>query len=488
MSKALVIGAGIAGIASAIRLAAKGYEVEVYEANAYPGGKIAEVKLKGYRFDAGPSLLTMPQYIDELFELAGKDSRNYIKYEKLDLICRYFYEDGTRIDAWADDAKFVEELAAKTVDSKESVSRFLKKSAAIYDITHHVFLEKSLHKLSTYTNLQTARSILRFPQIDSFRTLNQANRQFFKDSKTTRIFNRYATYNGSDPYRSPATLNVIPHLERGFGAFIPEKGMYDITDALVTLARELGVKFNFNKKVEKIIHENGRVKGLLIEKDFVPADLVVSNSDIWFVYKNLLKDEPMPKNVQNQERSSSALIFYWCIEKDFPELDLHNIFFSENYEEEFNYIWKRKDIYFDPTVYVNISCKINMTDAPIGCENWFVLVNAPGNEGQDWQKLIVQARENIIKKLSRILGKDISEFISAEQILDPTTIQSKTGSYRGSLYGASSNSLTAAFLRHPNFSSTIKNLYFVGGSVHPGGGIPLALLSAKIAPDLVPDK
>jgi phytoene dehydrogenase-like protein len=210
--------------------------------------------------------------------------------------------------------------------------------------------------------------------------------------------------------------------------------------------------------------------------------------DVWFTYHKLLRHYPHihPQKTLKQERSSSALVFYWGISKQFSQLDLHNIFFSENYKAEFDHIWQQKDIYHDPTVYLNISSKLNPDDAPAGCENWFVMINVPANSGQDWGKLIADARKNIIQKLSRNLGEDIRQYIISETILDPPGIERQTLSYQGSIYGTSSNSRFAAFLRHPNQSAKVKNLYFCGGSVHPGGGIPLCLLSAKIVSDLVP--
>ena len=186
-----------------------------------------------------------------------------------------------------------------------------------------------------------------------------------------------------------------------------------------------------------------------------------------------------------QERSSSALIFYWGIKKTFATLGLHNIFFSEDYKAEFDAMFKQQAIHPDPTVYINISSKMQVSDAPQGCENWFTMINVPNNTGQNWDALIAEARKNIIKKLNKNLGIDLESLIENESILDPRTIESRTSSFRGSLYGTSSNSQFAAFLRHANFSKSIKNLYFVGGSVHPGGGIPLALLSAKIVADMV---
>jgi phytoene desaturase len=427
----------------------------------------------------------MPQYVDELFILAGKNPIDYFQYEKLETVCNYFYEDGTRISAFADRAKFAAEIAEKTKDSAESVIQFLEKSKNIYEITNSVFLQRSLHKFSSYFNWGTFKSLLRFPEIDAFRSMNQAIEAWFTDYKTIRFFNRYATYNGSNPYKAPATLNVIPHFEQHFGAYFPVGGMYSIASSLVKLAVDLGVKFNFNSFVDEIEVNNDKACGVKVNGLSHTADIVVSNMDVWYTYQKLLKGFSVPERIRQQERSSSALIFYWGISKPFPELEMHNIFFTEDYSEEFKQIWADKTIYEDPTVYVNISSKNKLDDAPEGSENWFTMINVPSDTGQDWDTLIIEARKNIISKLSRNLGIDVNKLIVCEEILDPRGIDSKTFSYQGSLYGSSSNSQFSAFLRHANFSSNIKNLYFVGGSVHPGGGIPLALLSAKIVDGLI---
>lgn len=483
--KAIIIGAGVAGIATAIRLAVKGYSVTVFEAGAQPGGKLSEIVSGGFRFDAGPSLFTMPQYVDELFRLADKDPREHFNYIKLDTVCKYFFEDGTRINAYADRQQFASEIENNTQDTRESILNFFDKSAEIYDITDPVFLQRSLHKLKNYFNKTTLRSLLRFRQIDPFRTMNTANSAKFTDSKTVRLFNRYATYNGSDPYQAPATLNVIPHFEQYFGAYFPEGGMYSIVRALTSLAIECGVQFHFKTYVDEVVLDGDKAIGVRIDQVTHPADIVVSNMDIWYTYRKLLKQVPAPDKILGQERSSSALIFYWGINGSFPELDLHNIFFSEDYEDEFRRIWQTKDISADPTIYLNISSKIQESDAPAGNENWFTMINVPSNSGQDWDKLIATVRSSILSKLTRILNKDIASMIVSEEILDPRKIDSQTFSYQGSLYGSSSNNQFAAFLRHANFSSKIEGLYFAGGSVHPGGGIPLALLSAKIVDGLV---
>lgn len=482
--KVIIIGSGIAGIAAAIRLAVKGYSVEVFEANDYPGGKLSEIQLGEYRFDAGPSLFTLPEQVDALFRLAGKKPEDHFGYEKLDVACHYFWEDGTKLKAYSDLNQFAEEVQTKLGEPAANIREALRKSAFIYDSLAPLFMNRSLHKFSTWTSSKAMKSYLRMKKLGIFSTMNEANRKQFSHPKLVQLFNRYATYNGSNPYETPATLNIIPHLEFNIGAFFPKKGMHDITQSLFKLSKELGVTYHFGKKVDEILVENGEAMGVRIDNAEIYADLVVNNMDMVNAYKTILKDQKQPKLLLDQPKSSSALIFYWGIKRDFPELDLHNIFFSDNYPLEFEHIFKRGTIYEDPTVYLNITSTHKADDAPAGCMNWFTMINVPNNQGQDWDQMIAEAKKNILHKLNRILKTDVESLIEVEEILDPRTIESKTSSSQGSLYGNSSNNKFAAFLRHANYSSSIKSLYFCGGSVHPGGGIPLCLLSAKIMSEM----
>ncbi len=349
--KSAVIGSGVAGIASAIRLAAKGYLVQVFEQASGPGGKLSERRHGGFRFDTGPSLFTLPELVTELFELCGKDPRNYFTCKLLDASCRYFWEDGTVINAW---------------------------------------------------------------------------------------------HNSDD------------------------------------FAKEVGVQFHFNTAVESVRVQNRRATGLRAGGKDVDFDLIVSDVDVVNFYKKLLPAHPLPKKLLSHERSSSALIFYWGVNKNFPELSLHNILFSKDYEKEFRHLFSEKSITGDPTVYIFISAREVPDDAPTGQENWYVMINAPENTGQEWDSMVCNARKHIVSKIKRILGVDIERHIVTESHADPRSIENDTGSYNGSLYGLSSNNKFAAFYRHPNFKHSIKTLYFTGGSVHPGGGIPLCLASAKI--------
>ncbi|TAH06722.1 MAG: phytoene desaturase, partial [Sphingobacteriia bacterium] len=461
----------------AIRLRLQGFDVEVFEQNNYPGGKLSDFKLGNFQFDAGPSLFTQPQLIQEIFELAGEKINDHFEYHRLPVSCNYFYEDGTRVNAFADRVALANELYEKLHEPVENTNRFLNQSANIYNSIGTFFLQNSLHKKTTLFKKGVWNALKQTRLQYLFKSMHQLHEQEFKSAKTVQLFNRYATYNGSNPYKAPAMYE---------GSFYPKGGMISITKSLYELALRKGVVFHFNSKVDSIITSENIVLGIVVKGKNHLADCVVSNMDVYFTYKHLLKNETLAAKVLKQERSSSAYIFYWGVKREFSELSLHNIFFTKDYRTEFDHLFNRKTVYSDPTIYIHITSKCEPgVHAPAGKENWFVMVNAPANRGQNWEEEGKRIRSSVLIKLSSILGVEIEPLIEEEQVLTPESIESKTASYMGSLYGTSSNGKMAAFMRHPNFSNQIKGLYFVGGSVHPGGGIPLCLNSAKIMGDIV---
>ena len=280
-------------------------------------------------------------------------------------------------------------------------------------------------------------------------------------------------------------MSIIQHLEHDLGVFMPKKGISDISHSLYNLAKDLGVKFHFNSEIDKILIKHKSAVGVSINKINYKADIIVSNMDINLTYDRLLKGYKKPFFIKKYQPSSSAVVFYWNMNKSFSNISVHNIIFSRDQMKEFDYIFNKNSIYDDPTVYICSTSKIVKEDAPSGCENWFILINSPFNSGQNWKKIKKNLRDNIIKKINSTLNVDIENNIIGEKILTPVDIETETLSRFGSLYGSSSNSLQSAFIRHPNFSKNINNLYFCGGSVHPGGGIPLCLNSAKIVSDLI---
>lgn len=483
--KVAVIGSGIGGLATACRLASKGHEVTVFEKNATPGGKISEINVEGYRFDTGPSLFTLPELVDELYSAAGEPVPETFGYNKLEVLCKYFYNSGETLVAWADQQKFTDECVQKLGEDPSNITRYFKSASLIYKITADIFLFNSLHKVKNLLKFSVLKSLLQVHKIRFYKTMHGANSSNFKSPLLVQLFNRYGTYNGSNPYKAPATLNVIAHLENNLGAYFPEQGMYSIVQHIYELALKKGVRFNFNSLVSSIDIKNKKAVGLSVGDTTFAFDKIVSDSDINYVVNNLM-DHPQKKRIKRLEPSSSALVFYWGLNKEFPELDLHNIFFSSDYKEEFNNLFQNKTIDSDPTVYIFVSSKMIKSDAPKNCENWFVMVNAPSNSPENWDELIQTTKQNIIAKINKSLKTNIEDFIQHERIASPITIAKDTLSKGGALYGNSSNAMFSAFLRHPNFLKSVKNLYFVGGSVHPGGGIPLCLASAKIVSKEIP--
>ncbi len=477
--KAAVVGAGIGGLAAAARLAAAGFEVVVYEKNAAPGGKMSELRAAGFRFDTGPSLLTLPSLLEELFRDCGEEMAGRIPCTELECNCKYFFPDGSDFSFYADRSRLERELAGKGFGTGERLFRRLETARAMYETGAPVFLFSDFHKLSNFNTPPYRRAAARLADLDFMRTMHRANVCDLRNDRLVRVFDRYATYNGSDPYRAPATLNMIAHLENNLGACFPRRGMYSVARELHTLASEQGAEFRFGTQVTGIATDRGRATGVQTTHGTERCDVVVSDADVRYLSEHLLERHPLRRRLRRAEPSSSAVIFYWGAEGVFDGLELHNIVFSEDYAKEFADIFRRHTLPEDPTIYVFVSCKAVPEDSPDGCSNLFVMVNAPADSGQDWDTVVRSARERILTKLKRRLGIDLSGRILTEHVATPVTIERDTFSAGGALYGTSSNTPLAAFLRHPNSLRAYGGLYFVGGSVHPGGGIPLCLAGAK---------
>ena len=498
-----VIGGGLGALSGAIRLAQLGFSVQLFEKNPKIGGKVNEVVLEDYRFDTGASLLTMPFVIDELFDFAGFKRSDYLDFVPIDPICRYFFPDGSMMDASADKSKMETAIAQLSPNDVKAYKRFLKYAERIHNLTAEIFMFTPIHEFRKLMRPRYFRTLFRLHQIDPFRTVHQSVSRFFSDPRLVQLFGRYATYNGSDPFQAPATLNIIPYIEYGLGGYYIKGGIYRLVDALEAVARERGVQIRTSAEVERICCVDKRVNGVQVNGETVDADYVLCGADAVVAYHELiltknatpasmLKARVLGQGHQHQrekvnqlEPSLSGMVFLWGLKGKHPKLAHHNIIFSSDYNTEFRQIFKHQQVPDEPTIYIAITSKADAAHAPVDGENWFVLLNMPYlAPGQQWEKEKVRMRAVVLDRLKQ-LGFDIADRIEVEQIYTPEDFAELYASNRGGIYGVSSNSKTTAFKRLPNRSRLLKGLYFAGGSVHPGGGIPLVMLSGKMAATLI---
>jgi len=474
MADAIVIGGGVGGLAAAIHLARAGVRTRLYERGERVGGKLREVAVGGRTFLAGPSVFTMKWVFDELF--AGRLA-DYLTLDPVDPFCRHFFADGSQLDLHTDEerSRSAIERFAGARDARGYLV-FRKQAAKIFDIVRGPFMERPIPPLYEFLS---PRALLQMTQIDGLRTLQRAVEEHFSDPRLRQLFGRYATYNGSSPYHAPATLAVIAHVENAYGIFQPKGGIVRLAQALETLARELGVEIETGVDIDQILVENDRAVGVRRRSGGVErAHAIVANCDVAHVFEHLLPPTRATRKAADkyadEELSLSAYLLL-AVAKPAP-LDLlhHNVFFSRDYRREFDELIVQRRPPEDPTVYLCVED-----------ERHFFLTNAPPLDGRgariDWSVEGPPCRERILRTLARH-GWTLD--VEAEQSIDPREHADRFPSSRGALYGLASNSRSAAFKRPPNQVPAVAGLYLAGGTVHPGAGLPMVCLSARIATQL----
>jgi phytoene desaturase len=462
-------------------------QVKIFEKNERPGGKVNLHTGSGYTFDTGASLLTMRHTVEDLFASTGRRVEDYISIEPLEPICRYTWADGATLDASTNLEKTLVEIEQIAPEDVRAFQGFFDDARRKYEVAERTFLAHSLNDLPKLLRPRYARDLA---VISSWRTLSRHNARHFRSPYLRQLCDRFATYNGSSPYRTPATFALIPYIEFGLGAWYVRGGMYELPRALAKLAEELGIEISTGVEVERILVENGAARGV-VTKDGVErrSDVVVANSDTIETYRRLISESDRRtytnRKLARIEPSCSGFVLLLGVRRRYESLAHHNIFFSSDYWAEFHAIFDDLRFATDPTIYVCATSHTDSTQAPEGHENLFVLVNAPATSGRIcWNSEAAPYRDLIIRKLEGFGLEGLSEAIDYEHRITPDNFAADYGAHRGALYGASSNSLLSAFLRPPNKARDIRKLYFAGGTTHPGGGIPLVLLSGKLAAEL----
>jgi phytoene desaturase len=481
----VVIGAGLGGLSAAISLACDGFRVTVVEQRDCPGGKMGEWRAGGYRFDTGPSVLTMRPVYETLFRSAGRDLNDYVSLSPVDPITRYFWRDGLVLDATTDADAMCEQIRRFSPPDVDGYRRYMRHVAGVYAAVREPFL---------FRPRPGVRDLLRLPishalKIDALRTMHQAVRAHFRDPRLVQLFDRFATYNGSSPYQAPATLNVIAHVEMAQGAWYPRGGVYQLALAYERLAIEMGVVIQYGARVTEIATSASAVTGArLLDGTVLRAPVVVANADVSAVYANLLHDrslaEKPAQRLRRMQPSCSGLIMMAGVTTQQPELAHHNIFFSDDYRAEFRDIFERGVPPGQPTIYACITSKTDSDHAPAGCENWFVLVNAPYlSNAFAWETESAGYLDTVQAILSAWPGHALlsPKAVAVRRVLTPLDLRDLYGTNAGSIYGLSSNTRMAAFARSSNRAPGIRGLYFANGSAHPGGGVPLVTLSGMFA-------
>ena len=482
----IIIGAGIGGLSAAIYLAAAGRQVLILEQNEAPGGKMGQIRASGYRWDTGPSVITMRHVFEDLFAAVGRKMADYLTLRAVEPLTRYFFPDGTVLDLSRDLSHTLDQIRRIDQRDVEGYLRFLAYAARLHRIVGPTFIYDQPPRFSSLLRVSPLDAL----GVDGLRTMSQATNRFVKSPHLRQLLGRFATYVGASPYQAPATLNVIAHVELNQGVWYPQGGIYSLAHALAQLSEELGVEIRTQCPVRAIKVQRGQVRGVTLEDGSqFPAPAVVANVDVATVYERLLPSNKVTsqrlKVLQKSQPSCSGFIMLLGVRARHHELAHHNIFFSSDYQREFEEIFDEGLPPSQPTIYVAITTKATPGDAPSGCENWFVLVNVPAlGPAWDWQVSAEGYGQTVLDQLA-MQGFDVRQQVEYQKILTPLDLERMTGARRGALYGSSSNNRWAAFRRPHNRAPDLKGLYFAGGTAHPGGGVPMVTLSGKVASQLL---
>jgi len=477
--KVIVIGAGLGGLSAAISLKQSGYDVEIFEKNDKIGGKLNVLKQQGYTFDLGPSILTLPHVFERLFERSGKRMKDYISIRPLRPHWRNFFEDGTVVDLYPELDKMAAE-ARKVGEDPANVQRFLDYSGRLYDLVNAGYFEQGLDTAKDFRQFYGLGNFLKF---DLFRTMHGGVARFLKTRHMRDIFDYFIKYVGSSAYHSPAFMNCLPTIQFRYDLWYVDGGLYGIALGLQRLMNELGVAVRLKTEVTEIRKEGNRVTGIVTrDGQFHPADIIVSNMEVIPAYEKLLReDAAFMRTLEKFEPACSGLVLELGLDCQYPQLAHHNFFFSAHQKEHFHTVFRKRQLPPDPTIYLVCASRTDPTVAPPGCDCLKILPHIPHID--DARPLTradyVALKERVVDKLQRMGLADLRRHVVFEHCWTPLDIREQYYSNKGSIYGVVTDRFKNLAFKAPKQSTKYPNLFFVGGSVNPGGGMPMVVLCGQ---------
>ncbi|MFO1500796.1 MAG: phytoene desaturase family protein [Verrucomicrobiota bacterium] len=477
--RVIVIGAGLGGLSAAISLRQEGYEVVVHEKNGQIGGKLNVLKQGGYTFDLGPSILTLPHVFERLFARSGRQMKDYIPMRTLRPHWRNFFEDGSVVDLHPEPDRMAEE-ARKVGEDPAAVRRFLDYSSRLYDLVNEGYFEQGLDNAADFRRFY---GLGKFSRFDLFRTMHGGVKRFLKTRQMQDIFDYFIKYVGSSAYHSPAFMNCLPTIQFRFDLWYVDGGLYGIALGLERLMNELGVAVKLRSEVAEVRQENRRVTGI-VTKDgqFHPADIVVSNMEVIPAYKTLLReDAAFLRSLDRFEPACSGLVLELGLDCQYPHLAHHNFLFSRDQKEHFHTVFRKRQLPPDPTIYLVCASRSDPTVAPAGCDCLKVLPHIPFIDDQHplTRADYLAFKERVVDKLERMGLRDLRRHVVFEHCWTPLDIREQYYSHQGSIYGVVSDRFKNLAFKAPKQSTRYPNLFFVGGSVNPGGGMPMVVLCGQ---------
>ena len=485
-----VIGAGLGGISAAISLKAAGYDVEVFEKNSQIGGKLNVMEKDGFTFDLGPSIFTLPQFFQDLFERAVKKMEDYVQLDAVTPHWRNLFENKPTIDLYQEEDLMRRELDKLPGDPEahwREFKAFLTYGREQYDIVNDGYFDKGLDNLWEFISYYKLK--LLGGKIDYKNTMSESIHQRLSDPQLRMIFEYFIKYVGSSAMDSPGYMNLMPMIQFDYGLWYVRGGMYNLAKGLGKLMEEMGIPIHLNADVEAIEKSGKQVTGIRMTDGTVhPSDIIVSNMEVIPAYKKLL-NEPISftRKLEKFAPACSGIVLHIGTDKPFPQLAHHNFFYSEDQHKHFDTVFHKKQLPQDPTLYVVAPTRTDPSKAPEGCDNIKILPHIPPlEEGSDiTHEDYVALKNRCIDKMERCGLTGLRESIVVEDLLTPVDIERMYRSNRGSIYGVVTDWKLNYGFKAPKTSTRYKNLYFTGGSTNPGGGMPMVVLSGQQCADRI---